>query len=100
VYAVLPSGLVQTKRCHVAETRALIAIPPGSPIYRRKTTINVEESAPPDRTQGPPGKHRSSQGRPQAHKYLGVPVREITAPGLDENVREWEINPVADDGTD
>ena len=34
------------------------------------------------------------------HKYLGVPVREITAPGLGENVREWEVNPVADDSTD
>jgi hypothetical protein len=34
------------------------------------------------------------------HKYLGVPVRVITTPGLDENVREWEVNPVADDSTD
>jgi len=27
------------------------------------------------------------------HKYLGVPVREIEVPGMEENVREWEVNP-------
>jgi hypothetical protein len=34
------------------------------------------------------------------HKYLGVPAREITVPGLVGDVREWEINPVVEERTE